>query len=197
MIDDSVPWKIELLKIADRLEKRKTQRRWTERTSFLVERDMMIAAYAIRKLFEAAKLSDRLSARQIQVHRHALLDKPPSYFSVHRFWDHYDFDSCEHSSLSLRQLCNQIIHSFNWVITTEENTNALAGILVSSKDHRKYIYFLDIEEIIAALRDVGYDDVVEICWHIDQDGHEQTSLLGADIRTAYYEWLMTGHRPQD
>ena len=147
----------------------------------------MIAAYAIRKLFEAAKLSDRLSARQIQVHRYALLGTAPNYFSAHRFWDHYDFDSSERSSLSLRQLCNQIIHSFNWAIATEENANALAGILVSSKDHSKYIYFLDIGEIIAALRDVGYDDVVEAHWNIDQNGHEQISLLGADIRAADHD----------
>jgi glycerol kinase len=58
MIGDSVPWKDELLKIADRLENRKTQRRWTERTGFLAERDIMVSAYAIRKLLEARKVSD-------------------------------------------------------------------------------------------------------------------------------------------
>ena len=52
VISDSIPWKDELLKIADRLERRKVQRRWVERTSFLVERDIMISAYALRKLLK-------------------------------------------------------------------------------------------------------------------------------------------------
>ena len=56
MISDSFPWREELLRVAGRLEKRKAQRRWTERTMFLVERDIMISAYAIRKLKEANKI---------------------------------------------------------------------------------------------------------------------------------------------
>lgn len=44
MIGDSVPWKDELFRVADRLEKKSRQKQRTERTSFLVERDTMTAA---------------------------------------------------------------------------------------------------------------------------------------------------------
>lgn len=53
LIGDSIPWKEDLLRIAESLERRTRQRRWVERTSFLVERDVMNAAYAVRKLNEA------------------------------------------------------------------------------------------------------------------------------------------------
>jgi hypothetical protein len=61
VIADSIPWRDELLKVAERLHKRKSQRRWLERTSFLVERDVMVSAYAVRKLNEGRKLSDNLT----------------------------------------------------------------------------------------------------------------------------------------
>jgi hypothetical protein len=53
VISDSIPWREQLLTVADTLKRRKVQRRWTERTSFLVERDIMVSAYAVRKLNEA------------------------------------------------------------------------------------------------------------------------------------------------
>jgi hypothetical protein len=76
VIGDSAPWEAELLRIADRLEKRKTQKRWHEESRFLVERDIMIAAYIIRKLMEAKKLSDHVTGREIVVIQHPLSRTP-------------------------------------------------------------------------------------------------------------------------
>lgn len=69
MISDPYPWREELLRVADRIEKRKAQRRWTERTMFLVERDIMVSVYAIRKLNEAKRISDRLRGERVRVQR--------------------------------------------------------------------------------------------------------------------------------
>lgn len=157
----------------------------------------MIAAYAIRKLFEAKKLSDRLSVAEINVHRFALRGPAPHFFNVHRFWKNYDLDNTECAQLSLRELCNQIIHSFTWTPVVEEDGHSLAGIMVSSRERRKHLYAVDIDEIVTALRDVGYDDVVAVQWRVGENGEDHMRLLGADVRTAHYEWLMTGHRPQD
>jgi hypothetical protein len=77
VISDSVPWRGELRRIADRLEKRKSQRRWTEHASFAVERDVMVAAYAIRRLIEARKLSDDLTSTEVEVIRHNLSAAAP------------------------------------------------------------------------------------------------------------------------
>jgi len=76
MIDDSIPWKEDLLRVADTLERRKNQARWMARTSFLVERDTMTAAYAVRKLIQAHKVSDELRREGVQVRRHASSASP-------------------------------------------------------------------------------------------------------------------------
>lgn len=115
VISDSVPWKEHLLRIADTLEKRKTQARWTERTSFLVERDTLTAAYAVRKMIESHKLSDELRQEGIIVRRHNLSGAtspglaPKTVKNIHRMlhrafkdavaWDYLTFNPTEHASL--------------------------------------------------------------------------------------------------
>jgi len=83
VISDSVPWKVELLKTADSLDRRAHQKRWTERTGFLVECDIMLGAYAIRKLLDTpAKISDETRATSIQIARHPLVGDPPEFWSI-------------------------------------------------------------------------------------------------------------------
>ena len=62
MVDDSAPWKDELVKIADRLEAKTKQKRWADRTDYLVERDFVVGAYAMRKLIESHEVPDEAQA---------------------------------------------------------------------------------------------------------------------------------------
>jgi hypothetical protein len=56
--------KDELARVADRLDAKTRQKRWTDRTGYLIER-VMIGAYAMRKLIDAYKVSDSVRQRQI------------------------------------------------------------------------------------------------------------------------------------
>jgi hypothetical protein len=202
VIGDSVPWKIELLRIATRLERRKVQKRWTDQTNFLVERDIMVAAFGIRRLIEAHKLSGDVTDREVVVIQHALSDRVPDYMSHERIWQNYDLGAGTECVLTLGEFCNQIIHSFNWAVVCHED-GGLEGVFFSSdRARRKVLYFACIDLIVLLLREVGYDDVVSMSMTREGNGDWRVlSLLGADTRTARYEWLMTGHgrasRPTD
>lgn len=74
--------------MAQSIERRTTQRRWTERTSFLVERDLMNAGYALRRLNETRKISDELAAERVTVQRHNLVRGPSDIWNRHEFWEH-------------------------------------------------------------------------------------------------------------
>ena len=67
MIDDSIPWKESLLNIADALDGRRSQQRWSRRTNFLLERDIMTGAFAVRRLVESNKISDEVVDGRIVV----------------------------------------------------------------------------------------------------------------------------------
>lgn len=192
VISDSVPWKVELRRVADRLEKRKGQKRWTEQTSFIVERDVMVAAYAIRRLIEARKLSDDVTSTEVEVTRHDLSVGPPDLISFDRVWKHYDLNAGTAWALSLADFCNQIIHSFVWALGGYE-TGGLSGVFFSSdRARRNYLYFADADLILSLLRRMAYDDVVGSQMVREANGDWRViALVGADARTARYEWLMT------
>ena len=159
MIQDSIPWKEDLLRIADRLDKKRTQKRWTERSGYLVERDVMTSAYTIRRLVESWKVSDRLASRSFQINRFALLGSPPDFMNKFFFWELYDLDSPVRVDLSLREVCNQIMHSWMWAISATES-NEFDGIYVASdKDRNSKLYWIPIDQLISIIRDIGREDV--------------------------------------
>jgi hypothetical protein len=180
MIQDSIPWKDELLRVADRLEKKRTQKRWTERSGFLVERDIMISAYALRKLKEANKLSDALDRRTVVIHRHDLTCCPPDLMSRWELWEHYDLERYEEVEVPITVMCNQIIHSWNWTISASE-AGEFDGVYVSSDRARKqYLYFVPIDSFIALLREVGNEYVTRISLGRDENGELKYVYKGTD-----------------
>jgi len=182
MISDSVPWKEELLKVASRLEKKKVQTRWAERSSFLVERDVMVGAYAVRRLNEAHKISDKLAARRLKVKSHALIGGAPDVLNRFEFWEHYDLEKSEEVELSVREFCNQVIHSWNWHISaTDESPWLFNGIFISSdRKRRSCLYFIDVDMLVELFRSVGNEDIVSADMRRNSDGEMiYINLVGA------------------
>ena len=90
MIGDSIPWRNELLRSAVRLRRWSSQRRWTERTYFLAERDIMMGAYSIRRLIDSAKSSSLLPGKRIPTVRYPIVGRRPMVldrFDPERFYD--------------------------------------------------------------------------------------------------------------
>ncbi len=168
MISDSVPWKEELLRVAQSIERRTTQRRWTERTSFLVERDLMNAGYALRRLNEARKIS----AERVTVQRHNLVRGPIDIWNRHEFWEHFDLENPQPVDLSLTEFSNQLIHSWVWSLSaTKSAPHRFDGVWVSSDwASKNWLYFVNAGTLIRLFRAVGLDDVVEIQYQRGSDG---------------------------
>src|SRR3954464_14922977 len=77
VVEDAIQWKDELVTVADRLEAKTKQTRWRDRTGYLIERDFILGAYAIRKLIDSYDVSSELRKRQIPVRRYELTGPPP------------------------------------------------------------------------------------------------------------------------
>jgi hypothetical protein len=175
VIDDAFPWREDLLKVADRLEQKKTQRRWTERSSYLVERDVMISAYAVRKLIEADKVSDEVLAQRVKITRHEMIGRRPDHWvrltdeAIHE----YEHNGGTDEHLSLEDLCNQMIHSWLWMLSAsvDEQFN---GVFVSSDRKRaECLYFIPVDVLIRTFRKVGLDDIVHGVMARDEHGEMQ------------------------
>ncbi|HEX9938589.1 MAG TPA: hypothetical protein VGB15_15735, partial [Longimicrobium sp.] len=79
MIWESSYWKEDLLKQAEALRKRTTQRRWPEISFARLEQAVMLGFYSIRKLVEARKLSDHVASSAIPVTTYPPTGKPITY----------------------------------------------------------------------------------------------------------------------
>ncbi len=161
MIWESWPWKRELFRIAERLERRLIQARWLEATSASVERDVMIAAYSIRKLIEAQTKVPHAIARSpvnVQAFR-SLNDGKPDLMRWDEIARWFDLDHAESRTLSLEDLCNQLIHSWVFILGFSED-RLLDSIFVSSDRARaRVLYHVSMRTLIEVIRRVAVSDV--------------------------------------
>lgn len=160
MISDSIPWRDELLKVADRLERKSLQTRWTERSSFIVERDIMTSAYAIRRLLEAGKVSRTTYATAVPVLSHTARGVRPDMWNRHKLEELYDLDAPRKAQLSLRKYCNQLIHSYVWGINADEHSGFFNGVFAASeKDCRDQVFFVPVKSMVDVCRRIGGEEI--------------------------------------
>ncbi|PZN99382.1 MAG: hypothetical protein DCF30_11940 [Hyphomicrobiales bacterium] len=131
MIHESAPWKAQLRRDADLLERWASKPSCTERRSFLIEKKLFLAAYAMRKLDEASKLSSALLAANVDVLR--FRSNKPGYdqLNSHRFDEFFSMGEPELFKLSGRRLLNLLIHSFVFVEVIGQN-DICEGFMVTS-----------------------------------------------------------------
>ena len=143
-MDDAAAGKGELLKVADRLEAKTKQARWTDKTGYLIERDFAVSAYAMRKLIESHHVPDDLGQREFPVRRF----EPKG--------DSYDFENGRRGTLSVLDLCHEILHSSVFEFCCGETADLLDGVYVSS-DRRKnsYLHLVLASDYIALCCDVA------------------------------------------
>ena len=157
MIDDPTPWHDELVKIADRLEARTKQTRWTARTGYVIERDFVAGAYAMRKLIESGAVSAELVQRQIPVRRFDLSGTRP--VSSDDITVSYDLDNGRRRTLSVVELCHVILHSGVFTFCCGETEDLFDGIFVSSdRDKNEFVYLVLASDFIALCCDIGMGD---------------------------------------
>jgi hypothetical protein len=154
--DDAIAWQHELLKVADRLEAKTKQARWTARTGYLIERDFVIGGYAMRKLIESHTVSEQLRQCQIPVRRIDLTGRPPDMRYPDDISDSYDFEHGRRTTLSVADLCHEVLQSFVFAFFCGQTADLFDGIYVSSDRCRsKHVYLVLASDFIALCSDIG------------------------------------------
>lgn len=157
MIYESFPWKEELLKITHLLENRLNQKRWTTRTSFLFEKEIFTSFYIIRKLVEAEKVSTKNKKINIPCYLIPSTGKTVTRPNKHRATELYDFIKYKKSNINILDLCNQVIHSYIFDPTFDEDL-LLVGFWVSSDRNRNnFLYSFILEDVIKVFKIFGKD----------------------------------------
>jgi len=158
MIWESSYWKDDLLKSAEFLSKKQKQRVWPDRSLTNIEKILFLGFYAIRKLIESKTLSDKTEALKIRANSYPLQNKKRVHlYNRRRASELYDFSNKHLENLSIRFICNQVIHSyvFHLCFTTK---NHLRSILIcSEKERTKQVFEIDLKNVIRLFKIVGND----------------------------------------
>lgn len=152
MIHESAPWKFHLAQDADLIERWAAKTVHSERRSFLIERKVFLAAYAMRKLDDAAKLSTDTLGSPMAVTRFPPTRAGYSERNNHRWDTYFDLEDAAHVDLPRRRLLNILIHSLIFVEVIGE-TETFDGFMVTSDyEQAKGLIQVEIAAFIELMR---------------------------------------------
>ncbi len=156
MIFESSHWKDELLGTAKFLEKKKLQKQWRGSSYAKVEQKVMISFYSIRKLMDANKLTDSIVNLNVPAIDYAATGKKVTLLNNHKIDELYKLEEPREKTVKLRFLCNQMVHSYIFMIVTQSDSNGLSSILINSDQIKdKRLISISVDVLIQIFESVG------------------------------------------
>ena len=143
-----------------------------EYRDYRLEKALLLSAFTVRLLLDANKLSDGFDSCNLKVDFYSAKKDAQKNISPldKRFIDerYFDLASPTSSSISLRQLTNQLIHSAVVVAFSYDNANRILGFfVVSDNDYENRLCYCSIKEWISMVEAVADDDVIYALTHKD------------------------------
>lgn len=163
MIYESYPWKQEIKRRIQQIKKYNTITRMSEKpdsTCFILEKNIMYSAFAIRKLIECKKLSDSADSYSMQTTAY----KPIVPINRINRWPSEDTHDLEHSielSVMGKNVCNWIIHSYIFCLKHDEKDQIVDFMVSSDYDKNTFLYSIDLHNWFDYLSYIANDDVVQ------------------------------------
>lgn len=173
MIWESAPWKNDLLRDADIIE------RWAKKPTstkgqILLEKKIFVAAYAMRKLGEGGKLSDSLKTTALKVQSFPRTDSTLTPLNYHRFEKHFDLAAARPESMRVRVLLNEIIHSRIFVFSVDETETTIGFLVCSGRNMNDRLLSVPLPDFISFMRRVGNNYPADGRTWLDKNGKWQS-----------------------
>jgi hypothetical protein len=157
MIHESAPWRSYLAKDAEFIDRWAAKTAITERRSILLERKVFLAAYAMRKLFEARKLTSSSNHKTVQCKTFPAIDRHAiSSWNAYKFYQLYDFSSPSVQTVKLPDLLNLIIHSLLFSEVIQKN-GKISAFFVTSDRKRSNLWLIRLSHFTSLMRYVAQD----------------------------------------
>jgi hypothetical protein len=154
---ESFYWKEELHRIARSIQRVSKPPRWSERAHCIVERDLMIGFFMLRRLIELHKVSTVTRDQMLNVFSYLARGKNVTRFNGHDLWELYDLDREVPSTQKPGYIANQFIHAYTSFVARDESRNWSDVFVVSDYDRNDCIWRVPIPEIRRIFRTAAED----------------------------------------
>jgi hypothetical protein len=148
MIYESFYWKKELYNCFQILTKSRQLKRINELSYVKIEKALMIGAYIVRKLDEAEKIPPDFLKQKVTISKYECKRDLIDHINWHRVDSNYNLEKSTKEENDWSYLINQIIHSFSFLFSYDDNGKLDGFFLNSDKSKDKYLYFVSIENIL-------------------------------------------------
>jgi hypothetical protein len=178
VIWESAPWKDHLEKDAAIVHRWAAKPAISIRRSFLFERKAFLAAYAMRRLLEARKLSSEFERKTLNCKVYpAYSDIAVTSWNAENVDGLYNFAKPIIRATKIRDLINMIVHSlvFCEVLRADKT---IQGFFVTSDYKSSNLWFIKLKDFIAIMRRVAHDYPAVIIRVRDPDTHTWTEWRG-------------------
>lgn len=175
MIDDAWPWKLELARLMEELDRHYPDADFfpgsavdTESQQiFLVERAAFVTALVLRKLAEAGKVSVQFLSTSIGYERHPIRDsgRTPDQLNMHRAAEFYE-EIGSPKRMPYGGFANMLIHSKVFItiehLDEADDRPAPYGFGVTSdRSHTQYLAVFEIGELRTFVQRLLADHIVQ------------------------------------
>lgn len=157
MIHDSAPWKAHLASDADIIERWAAKPRQSAHRSFLIERKVFLAAYTMRKLDDAIKLSTATLSEPMRVQRYSPIQSGYSEVNSHRFDEFFDLANAAQVDLPARRILNLLIHSLVFVEVLGEAETYDAFMVTSDHEQARGLIQVGMAAFVELMRRASND----------------------------------------
>lgn len=153
--DDRAAWRHELVAAAERLERATKQKRWGDRTGFLIERDFVWSAYILRKLTETGTTDDK-GQWGVPARRYDVTASSSDGNVSDDITDFYDFDNGRRTLLPVAELCDELVDNVVFAFCCGETTDLYDGIYVASNRNRfDHVHLVLASDYVALCYDIS------------------------------------------
>jgi hypothetical protein len=144
---ESCYWKEELRRIAATIRRVAKPPRWTERALCVVERDLMVGLFLLRRLIELNRVSSATKNMRLRIFSHKARGKLVTQMNGHRIWELYDMENEIAETKKPLYVSNQFIHTYTSIISRDESRNWSDVYIVSDFDRNDCIWRVPISLI--------------------------------------------------
>jgi hypothetical protein len=153
-------WKEMLRVTARELVRRKKPKPLTERRCEIIERDVILCFFVIRRLVELYRVSRLTVDFKFNVFSCPFNGRNMSLLDRHRIEKSYHLENEISVSKKMLYIANQFIHSSLFLIVTDQTRNWDSFYVVSDYDKKQCIWRISVHQIAEAFK-VAAEDYLE------------------------------------
>ena len=154
---ESCYWKEELARIARGLRRRPQPPRWSERAHGVLERDLMLGFFMLRRLIELQRVSHVTRDDMLSVYAYKRIGRNVTRLNRQDIWKLYDIEKETSERKKLSYIANQFIHAYTSLIARDDSRNWSDVFIVSDFVRDDCIWRVPISEIRRVFR-IASDD---------------------------------------